>query len=300
MRSALAGARHSEATYLIAMDVDGTLLTRDYRLLPEVRDAVQHARSHGILAMLATARGPAALTIVLHELGSVDVAVCFGGAMTLRRTADRWQLAFPDAVTHEITSLDISQVVGLADRLKIPVAAYTERGAHIVEPNAAFERELSHTREPVFVSTLAGVHGAVFKMLAISHLDRTDDLEALRAQLPATLEGVYSHPNYLEITGRGVSKGRALTAYCTAHNIDRSQVVAVGDSDNDVSMFLAAGHSAAMPDASIAARAAADWSVAPGISGTLATVIDRYSKSLWGIPPRAHHKQETRGKRHAS
>ncbi|MDB5621635.1 MAG: haloacid dehalogenase-like hydrolase, partial [Devosia sp.] len=56
-----AASEAATGRFLFATDVDGTLLTRDYRLPPSVKAAVTHARSHGIRIMLATARGPAAL-----------------------------------------------------------------------------------------------------------------------------------------------------------------------------------------------------------------------------------------------
>ena len=43
------------ATHLLALDIDGTLLTREYRLPCETRDAVKRARQHGVIVALATA-----------------------------------------------------------------------------------------------------------------------------------------------------------------------------------------------------------------------------------------------------
>lgn len=290
----------NRAPYLLATDVDGTLLTRDYRLLPDVRDAIQYARSRGIATMLATARGPAALAIVLRDLGEVDYAICFGGAMVLERAAGRWEAALSGTVV--VPDSNVVDVAVIARTLGLPLAAYTATQTHIGISNPAFELELEHTGEPVLVTDFASINEPVFKLLAISDRDRTDDLETLRNRLPETLVSVYSHPNYLEITARGVSKGAALADFCAARGIDRNQVVAAGDSDNDVSMFAAAGHSAAMPDASHAARSAADWCVAEETPAPLAAVIRHYATALWGISPlpQDYHTQPMGEPLHAS
>lgn len=276
------GGRPNQTGFLFASDVDGTLLTADYRLLPQVRDAVRHASANGVSIMLATARGPAALDVVLADLGPVDYAICFGGALVLERRENAWAPALPDRICLEVS--DAADVWHVADGLGIGVGAYTETGVHIAEANPWFENELAHTGEPVFMTPFGSITDPIFKLLAISDPQRTDDLERLRAQLPAGVEGVYSHPNYLEIMVEGASKGEALQRFCSSRALDRSKVVVTGDGDNDVSMFLSAGHSVAMSHASAAARAAARWTVAPGAPAGVAAVIDHYASSLWRIP----------------
>ena len=44
------------AIRLVAVDVDGTLVTADQRVLPRVKDAVQLAVDHGIQLVLCTGR----------------------------------------------------------------------------------------------------------------------------------------------------------------------------------------------------------------------------------------------------
>ncbi|MVS98374.1 Cof-type HAD-IIB family hydrolase [Devosia marina] len=272
----------STPPFLLATDVDGTLLTRDYRLLPEVRTAIQHVRTNGIMVMLATARGPAALKVVLRDLGEVDYAICFGGALVLQRAGGAWTRA--SSTVHTVHKSDLVRVWELAKSLSLAVGAYTEAGVYIGSPNPWFENELEHTGEPVFPTEFSKIAEPVFKLLVISEPDRIQYLEELRLGLPPTLEGVYSHANYLEIMAAGVSKGQALEAFCESEGIASTAVATAGDSDNDVSMFLWSGHSASMPDSSPAARAAAKWAVPAGSVVGLASAIEHFASSLWRIP----------------
>lgn len=268
--------------FLFATDVDGTLLTRDYRLMPSVKAAVTHARSHGVQIMLATARGPAALDIVLDDLGEVDFAICFGGALVLERRSGRWLPALRERITLAIA--DVKDVWAKAQALGIALGAYTESGVYIGGASSWFEAEFSHTGEPVFRTPFDAVPDPIFKLLAIVDPMRVVDLERLRMSLPPSVDGVYSHANYLEIMVRGVSKGDALERFCGSRGINQQLVVVTGDGDNDVSMFLAAGHSAAMPLASPSARAAAKWIVPADAPAGVAAVITHYASLLWRIP----------------
>jgi Cof subfamily protein (haloacid dehalogenase superfamily) len=72
----------------------------------------------------------------------------------------------------------------------------------------------------------------------------------------------YSAPHYLEITRHGVTKGAALTNLARFLGIPLEQVAAVGDGENDISMFEVAGMSIAMGNAAPQIQQAADL-VAP-------------------------------------
>lgn len=66
-----------------------------------------------------------------------------------------------------------------------------------------------------------------------------------------------SHRHYIEITAAGASKGEALRELCTRLEISPSQVMAIGDSDNDISMLRFAGYPVAMGNAAEAVKKAA-------------------------------------------
>lgn len=272
---------HIASEYLFATDVDGTLLTQDYQLLPEVKAAVNHASANGIRIMLATARGPAGLDIVLDALGEVDFAICFGGALMLERTEGAWS-AMPGQTV--LNKDDVVAVQLAAAALGVAVGGYGQTGVYVSAADPWFERELAHTGEPVTIAPFTTIDEPIFKILAIVEPAHAANLEHVRLALPQALEGVYSHPNYLEIMVRGVSKGEALSQFCRSRGIDVTTVVVAGDGDNDVSMFRIAGHSAAMPLASAAAKAAAQWTVPAGATPGVAAVIQHYATSLWRIP----------------
>ena len=60
---------------LVALDVDGTLLTSDHRVTEATRAAIDRVRARGVEVLLATSRAPCALRTVLDALGLLEPAV---------------------------------------------------------------------------------------------------------------------------------------------------------------------------------------------------------------------------------
>lgn len=270
-------------TWLLAIDVDRTLLTDDYRLLPVVRDAVQHARAHGIMVVLATARGPRALDVVLGDLGEIDLAICFGGALTLVRHAQ----GFVDDLSSPGRRIDARarrRVLTETRGSGLSLALYGRDVVYVEEVDANLAREFSHTGDRYRVTAFDAVDEAPYKFLAVSGSNATVRLDELAERLDGDLACARSHSNYLEIGPLGVSKGEALRALAESRSIPRDSIAAIGDSDNDLSMLVFAGLPIAMGNASGAAKAVADWTTRTNAEGGVAAAIARLASNIWGIP----------------
>jgi hydroxymethylpyrimidine pyrophosphatase-like HAD family hydrolase len=96
-----------------------------------------------------------------------------------------------------------------------------------------------------------------------------DEAGALIAELQSSLNGnlsvIRSHDVLIEITAPHVSKGYALAILADYYGIPQSEVMAIGDHDNDIEMIAWAGLGVAMGNASAGAKAVADV-VAPLLS----------------------------------
>lgn len=76
---------------------------------------------------------------------------------------------------------------------------------------------------------------------------------------------------------KDVSKGNAIIALCEKLDIDIAQVIAFGDSSNDISMLEVVGYAVAMDNANDAVKAVADEitlsNIDNGIPHTLQKII---------------------------
>jgi hypothetical protein len=86
-------------------------------------------------------------------------------------------------------------------------------------------------------------------------------VEQIRDRINADIEGVTavkSNWNCIDIIRSDVSKGAALIDYAHSEGIDASEIVAFGDSENDISMLKMAGLGIAVDNAEANVKAAAD------------------------------------------
>ena len=102
--------------------------------------------------------------------------------------------------------------------------------------------------------------------------------DAARAAVTAAcpVEATSSLGCNLELNAPGVTKGQALLNLAETLGYSREQVMACGDSDNDLAMIRAAGLGVAMGNAEPEVKAAADVIVADNNHDGVAEAIHRY------------------------
>src|SRR5215471_16828926 len=80
---------HTQKARLLALDVDGTLLTDELQITSKTRKAIRQVISQGVQVVLASARGPNALFSIVSELEITGLAICYTGALTCRLYLER-------------------------------------------------------------------------------------------------------------------------------------------------------------------------------------------------------------------
>ncbi|MEM7235551.1 MAG: HAD hydrolase family protein, partial [Planctomycetota bacterium] len=92
------------------------------------------------------------------------------------------------------------------------------------------------------------------------------------------LQFAKSEPEYLEITAAGVNKGSALPALASYYGFEVSEVLAIGDADNDNPMLVEAGVGVAVSNARESTKAAADFvTIRSNNDAGVAEAVDRFA-----------------------
>ncbi len=267
---------------LLVIDVDGTLLTTDYRITMATRAAVQQVVSQGVQVILASARSPGALRLIMGELGISGLAVSYTGALTCRLYPHSH---FPTEVVDEHRMNLSSAHIVLRSALEqgISVGWYIGDDWYIPRWDAALhlEGELTGVM-PTVVPDLAHFKDAPHKLLCIAGdpmlLPR---LSLLANTLSYDCTGQFSYVNYLEITHQGVDKASALQLLGHQLGIATDEMVAIGDAENDITMLRLAGLGIAMGNASPEVQAAADWVTDTNNQDGVAIAIARLQATGW-------------------
>lgn len=250
------------AIKLIAIDIDATLLNSKRELTPGVISAIKAASAAGIKVVLCSGRPITGVTPYLAPLGLADqadqYAVTFGGGLvqtTAGNVLAQTQFQYADYIQVEALArqLNLHFHVENADFLYTAnrnISEYSVYESSLVNLNIAY-------RTPEEMRDIALVKGMF--------IDKPELLDAAMADmtpfkaLSDRLTFVKSSPFFLEVSPKGVSKGAALTKLAAELQLDASEMMAIGDEQNDLSMITLAGTGVAMGNATDQVKAAAQY-----------------------------------------
>lgn len=258
---------------LVAIDVDGTLLTSDHRVTGRTRAAIDRVRSRGVEVLLATSRGPRALAPVIRELGHTAPAAFVGcqGAITGSYDAG---LVLTVAEQHPAPVSAAHDLVRAALDVGYSVHWFTGPHWFVSHIDATVELEARAVNAQPEVRDLHAETEGPDKIMLISPTDDVSTLSGLRERLPSGLTAHVSHPRFLEITRSGVDKGWGVGRYCRGRGIRPSEIMAIGDGPNDLGLFAIAGRSIAPANAHPDVLAAATATTSSNDENGVAEALD--------------------------
>ena len=250
---------------LIALDLDGTLLTTEKELTPENRAALERAAEAGIEIVPATGRFYTAIPEAVRTLPFLHYAITINGAQVWDVRAAR------PLLRAEIPWRRAVEVLSLLDGLPVIYDCYVDNWGWMTQAHYDRAAEFAPHRHsldmlrnfrtpvPELKAHLAQVGHDVQK-IQMFFLDmdlRARTMAELAVRFP-DLAVTSSLPRNVELNSAQAQKGLALEGLAARLGIPMAETMAFGDDLNDVSMLRAAGIGVAMANASPAALAAAD------------------------------------------
>jgi len=274
--------KNTRQVRLLALDVDGTLLTDELHITAATCEAVQQVISQGVQVVLASARGPNALYSVMEELEITGFAICYTGALTCKLYPD--QPFSVEVVSEQRLSLSSAHMVlSKAMRLGISIGWFIGKHWYIPKWDQAIHQESMITGiTPIVDPDLLHFENAPHKLQAIvAGTELLPRLNTLASMLPGDCAGQFSYETYLEIIRKGVDKAAALLSLGKKLGIVPSEMVAIGDMDNDVAMLQMAALGIAMGNAPFHVQAEADWVTDTNNRDGVAVAIERLKMDGW-------------------
>ncbi len=268
---------------LIALDLDGTLLTEDKRLSERNRKALEACIQKGIYMVPCTGRTFEGIPSVVRQVQGIQYAILTNGAQ------------IQNAVTGEVIErrpLDWEKAVQVIDKIKgytLMYDTYAEgRGKadkHFLDTLEYYEIRpeicelIRQTRDPLpsLRDYLNENHPDLDKMnIYFKGYDR-ETKRKVREKL-SEIQGIdvtSSMPNNLEINGEGASKGNAILLLAHHLGLSPAQTMAFGDGENDLSMMECAGIGVAMENGNPAVKEKADFIACSNETDGVAKVIEK-------------------------
>ncbi|TYR80834.1 HAD family phosphatase [Priestia megaterium] len=261
---------------MIVLDLDDTLLRDDHTISPRTKKALMDAQEAGVKVVLASGRPTYGMTRIAQELRLEDYGsfiLSFNGAKIIncKTKEELFSSTLPPETVHRLDQISRHE----------EVLIHTYVGDKIVtEVNNEFtdiESELTGLPIEIVPNFVKAVTEPVVKVLMLAHEEKLVHVEKkLQQQLAGELSVMRSKPYFLEFTEVGVTKGTSLNFLIQQLGITRDEVIAMGDSYNDLAMIEFAGLGVAMGNAPDDIKEKANYITDTNMNDGVAKVVEEF------------------------
>ena len=245
----------------VFFDIDGTLVNDSKSVLKSTKEAIKIVKDQGVLVGVATGRGPFFVKELMEDL-DLDFAVTYNGQYIFNK--DRVLFASP------IDKGSLRQIISYAKENQKEIAMGTRQdvvGSRIMSFGLSPLSQLVSRFVPKFLTRT--ISNSFNRMVSKAVPQKEEDLlnlinqpiyQVLMLMTPEESEQAATKLNHLKFTrsnpfaadiiNQGNSKLEGIRRVGKEYGFDLNQVMAFGDSDNDLEMLAGVGMSVAMGNGS--------------------------------------------------
>jgi HAD superfamily hydrolase (TIGR01484 family) len=237
---------------LLALDMDGTLLNEEKLISIPNRNAILNALDAGVTVIFSTGRGIQSAMPYAEELGLQTPMVTVNGG-------EVWKAPGELLMRHFLSAKFVRSLHELAVKYDTWWWAYAVEGMFNTEKWAEDLESLQwlkfgyYTEDSAVLSEIKGI------------VEAWDVFEITN-----------SHPSNIELNPKGVNKASGIEEVCKHLGIRMSEVIAMGDSENDIAMIREAGLGVAMGNAQESVKLIADITTVTNEEHAIARIINEY------------------------
>lgn len=249
------------AAGLLAVDVDGTLITDHGEITERVRGALEAAADTGWEVVIATGRTLYAARRIIETLPFIRYALLSNGACIVN--VKNSQILHMDLISREVVG-DVVRLIRGNGAIPVVYNAdiHNQRIYYDSLKDACtfFEWYVGHDKRAVRVPEIMDYSGNIQQIGTIDARETVFRIrdEILRGNRATPMPLPFESPHFggknqdfwfLQVIGEGVSKNGAIHRIANWLDIPKGRVVAVGDNYNDADMIAGADVGVAMGNA---------------------------------------------------
>ncbi|MDR7071989.1 Cof-type HAD-IIB family hydrolase [Fictibacillus barbaricus] len=235
--------------YLIALDLDGTLLTDNKKISKKTKKVLFKLMEKGHHVCISTGRPYRSSTMYYEELKLNSPIVNFNGAFVHHPHDAKF------GIHHEPLELDVAKRIIKAcesfhvKNIMVEVLddVYLKKHDEVIVNTFIMDENPLHIGD--LHKTLTENPTAILVHPEDHHIS---DLRSMLEKEHAEVidQRVWAAPwNIIEVIRSGINKARGLEKVAAYYNIPQDRIIAFGDEDNDFEMIEYAGHGVAMGNA---------------------------------------------------
>jgi hypothetical protein len=264
---------------LLVLDIDGTLIGRETNVSDENKLALKRAIQNGVTVSLCTGRTPRATRGVLKQLSLDGYHTFFDGALVINPRNGHEIYVQPIEVD------TIRQAIKWAHDNKHDIELYSETKYFAERENwstrvheeffdvKAVLGDYENLLDRESIVKIGTVATNPEESLIVSEFQKAfiNKLNFTRVRTPA-----YPGKDFINVVSPLVSKGTAVSCLAAHLNINREEIVAIGDGSNDVSLLSSVGLAIAMPHSPDELRSVADHITLDVEDNGVAAAVNRF------------------------
>ncbi|MBQ4109331.1 MAG: HAD family phosphatase [Clostridia bacterium] len=256
---------------LICTDLDGTLFRNDKTISKENLEAIEYFKREGGYFTFVTGRMPEFVADIANQVKPNAPVGCVngGGLYDCILKKYLWTSVMPDNVSELIKCIDESFP-------EVGIQVCTFEKSYFSKDNITMQKFREITNAKNYVCHYTEIKEPIAKIIFGTEEDEEITMieNVLKSHpLAEKFDFIRSEKTLYEILPGGIGKGTAVTNLCRILNIDNNKTIAIGDYNNDISMFKAAGTGIAVSNACEEALSEADYITVSNEEHAIAQVI---------------------------
>lgn len=258
---------------MLVLDLDDTLLTDDHTISNENAVMLSKAQELGVYVILASGRPTPAMTAFAKELKlDNSYMISYNGAVITDLKEDKviFEQTLTQAQIHELYDYSLKSKTHIITYVNGKIVSETDSEYIEIEKNIT---GLEHNKVLSFKDE---VQSSAVKCILLEEPSYLKEVEKdLKATMPH-LSVSMSKPFFLEVAQNGIDKGASIKFLAEKLDILQSEIIAVGNAGNDLTMIEYAGLGVWVDNVDPELRDKANFIVASNNDHGVAEVVRRF------------------------
>ncbi|RBP38706.1 Cof-type HAD-IIB family hydrolase [Garciella nitratireducens] len=240
---------------MIVMDLDGTLLRSNSTVSENSKRAIQKCKDQGIKVVLASGRMHYAMKPIIKELG-LEEGLHIGGNGSIIFSLQGFIEVLPVVKEEKYPDL-----IDKLQKEQVEMLAYSKENIYYdfaPKLTQTIRRFYNNRIFPIQTKSIKDLKNIIKIVLYIKEQEKRKE-EKIKKLLQEEVAIYRSHSLFVDIIHKNISKYRALQHVMKKYKINPKEVMAIGDSENDVEMIKNVGWGIAMCNGSDIVKHKADY-----------------------------------------
>lgn len=272
---------------IVFCDLDGTLLTSNLKITKQTKQTVKKLKDKNVEFVLTSGRSFRFVKNISNQLSDSDFVISSNGALIKNQKTN--EILFLKSIPNKL----VLKIFKLANKLECD--AFIE-STDVTFKNHEFETEvlsdIINTKQlkqilktlPIIKACIESYNKQALQTL-IKKIQKFKEIKIAHMSNVLYDPLAPCSPNekfFIDINNKDVSKGNALNFFVDYLNVDKKNVVSIGDSCNDFSMFEISGTDVAMGNSLNDLKKSADFVTKTNDESGVAVFLEKFFK-LWFI-----------------